>query len=139
MNNKNPPKKILKSKQPQAQPQQSAELNEIMRRLRILEERYANLRKKSQLTDQNMLDDSKRIFDDIHVIQSIIAELKRDIEEIRTKMRLLTEEIEESVQKRELNLLSKYLDFWQPMEFVRKGEVKTIIEDVLEDIKPKSI
>ncbi|RMF05120.1 hypothetical protein D6764_05535, partial [Candidatus Woesearchaeota archaeon] len=35
-------------------------LNSINRRLRILEDRYSNLRRKTQVTDQNMLSNTKR-------------------------------------------------------------------------------
>ena len=134
------PKPTLTQSQPQSQPQPSktgADLNEIMRRLRILEERYSNLRKKNQLSDQNMLEDSKRIFDQIAAIQSIISELKKDVNEVNSKMRILDEEVNSSVQKRELSVLNKYLEFWEPLNFVKRDEAKRIIEDTMNEIKNK--
>ena len=83
----------------------TTQINEIMRRLRVLEERYSNLRKKNQLTDQNMLEDIKNVSDEIHVIQSTITELKKDINEVNHKIRLLNDEIAQSV-----NAIMKHLD-----------------------------
>jgi hypothetical protein len=39
----------------------SSNVNNVSRRLRILEERYSSLRKKTQLTDQNILNSNKEI------------------------------------------------------------------------------
>ena len=37
------------------------EVSNISAKLRLLEERYANLRKKTQVTDQNMLESNRKI------------------------------------------------------------------------------
>ena len=50
---------------------------------------------------------------------------------------MLNEEISQSVPTKDLKLLSKYLDFWQPLNFIRKDEANKIIEDLIEDIKNK--
>lgn len=123
---------------PQAKAQHSKEINEIMRRLRVLEERYTSLRRKTQLTDQNMLEDTKRVFDEIHVIQEIISDLKKDISDVKLKMRMLEDEMKSTVQKRDLDVLKKYLEFWEPMNFMRREEAKRVVEDLLEELKPKS-
>jgi len=111
------------------------DINDIMRRLRILEERYSNLRKKNQLTDQNMIDDAKRMNDEIRVMQHTISELKKDVQEVNSKIKLLTEEMGQSVTKSEMNLLAKYLEFWEPMEFIRKEEAQKIIQDVVDELR----
>ena len=89
-------------------PQVTTSINEILRRLRILEERYSNIRKKIQLTEQNMLDDTKNLSDDINLIKTNIKDIKKEILEVTNKMKILNDEIDSSAQRRELNLLSKY-------------------------------
>ena len=84
-----------------------------------------------------MLEDSKRISDEIKVIQTTIVELKKEVSEVNHKIKMLCEEITQSVPKNDLKLLSKYLDFWQPLDFIRKQEAKKIIEDIIEDLKNK--
>ena len=111
------------------------QINEILRRLRTLEERYTNLRKKNQLSDQNMLKDSKRLSDDIKVLQSTINDLKKEISEVNNKIRKLHEEISQTVPKRKFDMISKYVDFWEPMNYVQKGETKKIIQNIIEEIR----
>ncbi|MBU0756807.1 MAG: hypothetical protein KKF44_01970 [Nanoarchaeota archaeon] len=133
-----PVKPVKSSKKPVPISQKVySDMNEILRRLRILEERYSNLRKKNQLSDQNMLEDTKRLSQEIAVIQSTVNDLKKEVIEVNTKIKLLTEEMSQSVRKADLDLLSKYLDLWQPMNFIRKEEAKRIVEDIIEEIKSK--
>src|SRR3989344_7209497 len=87
------------------------EVDEIMRRLRQLEERYSGLRKKSQLIEQNMLKDAKDIFEEINVIHQTVSELKGEMSEISEKLSKLSEEIKGSASKADFNVVSKYLDF----------------------------
>ncbi|MFH0875425.1 MAG: hypothetical protein V1859_05790 [archaeon] len=115
----------------------AGDINEIMRRLRILEERYSNLRKKNQLTDQNMIDDTKKLSDDFRLVNSTINDLKKEIIELNTKIRMLTEEMQQTVDKGEVALLSKYIDLWDPMSFVRRSEAEKMIRDIVEEIKKK--
>jgi predicted RNase H-like nuclease (RuvC/YqgF family) len=113
----------------------TSNINEILRRLRILEERYSNIRKKTQLTEQNMLDDTKNIEDELFHLSSSIKEMKKEMLEVSSKMKILNEEIEASAQKRDLDLLGKYVELWQPMTFLNRQDAERMIEDILNDIK----
>ena len=107
----------------------SIKMDEIMRRIRLLEERYSQVRKKSQFTEENMLNDTKEIFNDINVLNETIAELKTSIAEIGDKLFKLGEEVSQGVSKAELNVISKYLDFWQPLDFVTRQEVEKMLRE----------
>lgn len=115
----------------QALPQEvTKQLDEIMRRLKLIEERYSGARKKSQFTEQNMLKDTKEIFEDMSLLNNTVSELKGEISELNEKLSKLTEEVKSSAKKDELNVLSKYLDFWQPLEFLSRAEAERMIRDM---------
>ena len=105
------------------------QINALIRTIRILEERYSNLRKKTQLTDQNMLDDVKKISTEIKIINSDIEEIRKQLLEVNEKISLLFEQIQNSVKKEDLALLDRYLNLWSPLRFVTFDEAKKIIED----------
>ena len=113
----------------------NTDINELLRRLRVLEERYSNLRRKHHITEQNMINDSNRIQDDIKVIRSVVNDIKNEVQEVNNKMQKLSDEVQGAVPKRDLNLLSKYLEFWEPMEFMRKDEAETTIREIIDRIK----
>ena len=105
------------------------QINALVRTVRISEERYSNLRKKTQLTDQNMLEDVKKISTEIKIINSDIDEMRKQLLEVNEKLGLLFEQIKNSVKKEDLDLLDRYLNLWSPLRFVTFDEAKKIIED----------
>jgi len=103
-------------------------LDEVLRRLRLLEERYSSLRKKAQFTEHNMLKDAKEISTEIKTLSSTISELKNEISDLNEKMTKLSTEVSQGVSKAEFNVLAKYLDFWQPMDFLTRKEAEEMLK-----------
>lgn len=91
-------------------------------RLKILEDRYANLRKKTQLTDQNMIDSEKELWDELRSTNDDLIELKKKVNELLHKISQMNEELEGAAKKYDLKVIEKYLDLWQPMNFLTREE-----------------
>ncbi|MFH1589519.1 MAG: hypothetical protein ABIB43_03050 [archaeon] len=98
-------------------------------RLRVLEERYTNVRKKTQMTDQNLLEFEKDIRIDIRSLNEDLLEIKRSISEINEKMMQMASELKISVRQSEFRVVEKYVDMWQPMDFVTKDQFNKYLED----------
>jgi len=116
-------------KQAQVSSPVTKQMDELMRRLRLLEERYSGLRKKTQFTEQNMLKDAKELFAEIKVIHESISELKSDLSIINEKMIKLRQEVKSSVKKTDFNVLAKYIDYWQPLNYITKEEAEKLIKE----------
>ena len=106
----------------------SNQFEEIMRRLRLLEERYSGLRKKTQFTEQNMLKDAKDIFLEIRTLNETISGIKNDVSMLNENIVKLETEIEMSVNKSELQTLSKYVELWQPIEFLTRKQAEELLK-----------
>jgi len=106
----------------------SKHINEIVTRLRMLEERYSALRKKDQFSEHTMLKDTKEIFQEIKLINETINELKMELSEFNEKITKLAEEVSGSVKKKEFDVLVKYLEYWEPLEFVTRNEAKKMLQ-----------
>ena len=119
------------SQKPQenVQPELNPEIREFIGRLRLLEERYERLSSKSQFVEQNMVRDTKEISDELSVINETIMELKRDVTELNEKLTKLMSEMKETVKKSEFNVLSKYINFWQPLNFVTREEAEKMLKE----------
>jgi predicted RNase H-like nuclease (RuvC/YqgF family) len=105
------------------------QVNTLIRTIRILEERYSNLRKKTQITDQNMIEDVKRISTNIKLLDSEISEMKKQFIEVDEKISILFDQLKSSVNKEDLEVLDRYLNMWNPMSFVTFEEAKRIIKE----------
>ena len=113
--------------------QVSNEMNNLSRRVRIIEERYSNLRNKSQVTEQNMLMNNKRLTSSMTMLTSDINELKREVKEIKDTVKLIIKELNETVKKEEVSTLKKYIDLWEPVNFVTREGVEKIIKKFIEE------
>lgn len=109
------------------------EVTNLGTRMRILEERYINLRRKSQLEEQNMLMTHKKFSTENKAITSEINEIRRDIDKLKNDIKLIIKELRECAQKDDIQVLQRYINLWEPVNFVTKGEVEHIIEDILFD------
>ena len=111
----------------------SNETKDIGRKLRALEERYSNLQTKSQITEQNMISRHKQVATDIKTINSDMIELKKEINDIKDKILLIIKEIQGFSKKEDVNVLERYINFWDPLKFVTRNEVKEIISEILKE------
>ncbi len=112
----------------------SNQINNISRRMRILEERYTNLRKNTQLTDQNVLRSNKEFQRELSVVKSDLTELRRDFTDLRDKVRLIVKELVECAKTEEVKVLEKYINMWEPVNFVTRNEAEKIVEEKLSEM-----
>ena len=111
----------------------SKNVNSIAANLRIIEERYATLRNKSQLSEQNMISLEKDLRGDIKLLTGDLVDLKRELRDIKDKLRLMSAEMKNLVNKDEFRVTERYVDMWQPMNFVTRNELSKLIEDKLKE------
>lgn len=111
----------------------SNQINNLSRRLRIMEERYTNLRRNTQLTDQNILRFNKDFQREISIASSDLSEMRRDFIDLRDKVRLIVRELVECAKTDDVKVLERYINMWDPIKFVTKEEVDKIVGDKIEE------
>jgi hypothetical protein len=124
-----PPAPVQPEKKPQIPAEVTGELDEIMRRLKLLEERYTSVRKKSQFSEQSMLKETKEVYEDINLVNSTLKDIKGQVSDLNEKLIKLTEEVDNCVSKSDFNVISKYLEFWQPLNFLTKEEAEKMLSE----------
>lgn len=123
----------------QAKKDFSANLNEVFnelanvsRRLRIIEERYLNLRKKTQVTDQNMLQSFRQINSEINSFKTELTDMSRQINQIREDIGVIVKELRDSARKEDVEVMKKYLEMWSPIKFVTLSQAEKIAREIVE-------
>ncbi|MBN2566971.1 hypothetical protein JXB02_02700 [Candidatus Woesearchaeota archaeon] len=107
-------------------------INDLLRRMRIMEERYTNLQRKLQVTEQNMINQHRTALDEIKTANLDIQELRRDIIDLREKMKVIIQELRTCAKKDNVTILKKYIEMWEPINFVTQREVERIVEQEVE-------
>lgn len=128
-----PPKKhhSLFGKQQAPGPDFSAvtnDINNVSRRLRLLEESFTNMRRSQQVTEQNMLLKHKNFATEVKTINSEITDLRSEISDAKDKILMLVEELKTAAKRDELKILEKYINLWNPVKFVTQNEVEEIVK-----------
>lgn len=123
--------KSSKPKKPEAPPAHVAEISALSGRIRVIEERLYNLRRKTQLTDQNMLNSSKKFSKELKDMNNEIKDLRMDMEDLRSVIHQIISEMKKFANKDELNVLKKYIDFWEPLKYTTPEDVERIVDEKL--------
>jgi len=109
--------------------QLAALITDLDRRLRTLEERYTNLRKKLQLTDQNLLDSERSFGKELKEVNDSSMEMKRTVNDFSDKIIMFESELSNVAQKKDLMVVEKYFSMWNPMNFVTRKELREYLKN----------
>ena len=109
----------------------SEELEGTISRLRVLEERYGNLQTELRVTEENMIGRNKKLTTEIKTLTSDINELRKEISEIKDRVVMIVKEFQVFAKKEDVKVLQKYIEMWEPLNFVTHKEVEEIIEEKL--------
>jgi len=126
---------LFASKAPAAAPAQqpTQDMNAIVRRLRINEERAMNIRKKTQMIEHNMIINQKKLLNEIKFINDEISEMKRDFEELKSYVKSFSRDMQGSARKEDVQVLERYINMWQPVNFVTRKEAERLINEILDE------
>jgi len=103
------------------------ELSSLTTRLRILEEKQNNLRRKVQFIEQNLIDLRKKMLAESKTIISDIKEIKRSIEELKRIVSKVIDDLSKFARVEDVKVLQKYVNFFQPLNFVTHKELEKIL------------
>ena len=76
--------RLFRKKTPE--PEQNRDVFELTRRSRMLEERYSNLERRSQVTEENMVEHHRKLSSEIRLLNGELADMKKAIADLNEKM-----------------------------------------------------
>ncbi len=97
-------------------------------RIRILESRYSVMRDRIFLINQNMIQEYRKLNKEMKLIDSEVKNAKQDLNEIKNILRNMVNEMQNFARKENVKVLEKYIEFWNPLNFVTEKEVIDIIK-----------
>ena len=106
---------------------------ELTNRLRVLESKQSLFSERLLVVNQNMIEEYKRLMKELKAIDLEIKDVKKDLNNIKNILKHLTEEASTFAKKDSLRVLEKYINLWNPLNFVTEKDVENIIKRTLED------
>jgi len=110
------------------EPKQDERFTELLRLLRTMEERFTNINRKLDVLESNFLAQQKKANKDFLLAESDLVEMKKELSSFQYKLTLLAKEVSLSAKKSDLDVLQKYVAYWQPLDFIRRDEAERFIQ-----------
>ncbi len=115
----------------------SSVMNELISRLRILERNQQTSRERLLVINQNMVEEYKNMLEEIKGINKEVKETKEDILKIQETLKKIIDEMGSFARTENLKVLEKYINMWNPMNFVTEEEVLKLIKKRGKNVKKR--
>ena len=104
-------------------------IREGSRRIRVLEERLVRQRKTMQVNEQDFLTKYKKTTNTTKSLTQEIDDLKKDFKTMNEKITMLIAELQQFAKKDEVAVLQKYVNLWEPIQFVTRKELDRVLNE----------
>ena len=107
------------------------QITSIATRLKLVEERYAHLAKRNQLTEGSLMSFEHEAKTELRVLTTQMMALRKRITEINAKLDAIGGEMGSVVRKHEFAAAERYLEMWQPMQFISRDEARRMLDEAI--------
>lgn len=107
----------------------SKSISDLVSSIRILEDRYLNLRKKSQITDQNLIETQKDFYKEKKHLNQELIDAKMKLHELIDDIKIMKGELKDTAKQKDVKAINTYLDIWEPTKFATRKEVENLIKE----------
>lgn len=113
--------------------QATSQINNLATRLKIMEDRYNNLRRKIQVLEENMLSNNRKKDVEIKTTNTIVTESNQTIEDMKQNLKLIISELKLSAKTEDVDVLKRYINLWEPLQYVTRNEFERIVEEIVDE------
>ena len=121
--------------------QQEQELNpalEIINRLRSLENSYSVLGEHMLVINQNMIEEYKKFTLEFKDLNDTTKKLDEEITRTKEALKRLAKDMEPFAKQTDIKILEKYINMWNPIEFMTRNDVQKLIDEKIKGGKSGS-
>jgi len=115
-------------------PDYSNDFMQVARRIKVIEEGVNNLRRKLLVMEQNDLNRHKKDILEQKSSLGEINDLKKETDNLKHVLLEVISELKGCARKEDVEVLKKYINIWNPINFVTEETVQKMIDEKLSDI-----
>jgi len=119
---------------PAPQQPQDFDLAKLYLWVKALEGKVNNMLREVDLLKNDFINKNSQLKKDLKIFNEELLETRREHQQTLQKMDLIIQELKQTAGIEEVTTLKKYLEFWNPMNFVTQKDLDRALE-----IKPKDI
>jgi len=107
----------------------------LAERQKQIENDYELVNEKLDLLEHNLTEIEKKENKDIKSIREEIKEIKLTLDKLKDFSLKVKKELEVIARKDEVEVLKKYIDLWNPMNFATREEIEKVRDEIIEVIE----
>ena len=112
----------------------SKTLINIIQRQKDIESSLEHIHEKIEMVDHNTVKDFKKVFSEVKHLKNDLMDLKGEFKKIRDFQERTSKQLKLLSPKDDVKKLEKYIDLWDPMDFVTREEMKQSQKEVVDKI-----
>ena len=105
------------------------EVASISRRVKIVEEHIDTLSSRLQLEERDTIEKHKASIKRISQIEEEMRVIKSKLNELNELVLRVANRLKDFAPKEDIDVLQKYIKWWQPLNYVTREEVKNLIKE----------
>ncbi len=102
-----------------------------------LEGKVNNLLREMDLLKNDLIKKSNQMKKEVKVFSEDLVEMKHQQEKMAEKMDLIIKELKQTAGIEEMMTLKKYIEYWNPINFVTQRDVERLVENKLNEKESK--
>jgi len=110
------------------------QIADVAGRIKVVEERIDTLRSHLELLDGTLVEKHKASTSEIRDLQDSLRSMRADIDEIKEFSERIAKRLEALASKEEVKVLERYIDAWQPLNYITRSELKATLISILKDL-----
>jgi len=112
-------------------PKPNTEFLDVNRKVKIVEGNIGNLRRKILINEQNDLMRHKKAMQEQKNIVVEFTEIKKEIDDLKKTLRDIIDELRNLAKREDVDVLKRYMELWNPVNFVTENYVQKLIDEAL--------
>ena len=102
-----------------------------------LESKANNLLREVEVLKNDFIKRANQLNKDFKTLSDDLIEIRHEQEKMNQKMTLIINELKQTAGAEEVVTLKKYVEFWNPLNFVTQRDLEKAIESKLDELKKR--
>ena len=128
----------MANEQQQAQVDMGQMIGELVNRVRILESKQSLFAEKMLIMNENMLEEYKKMMSEVKKVIAEANATKDEMNNVKNIIRHLTQEASGFAKQDDFKVLEKYINVWNPLNFVTEKDVLRLMGKEVKNAKSDS-
>ena len=109
----------------------------VSARMKLVEGHIDTLRSHIDLLDNSLIEKHKAVVQEVRSVEDSVRGLRADIDTVKDLTERIAKRLEELASREQVKILERYVSLWQPLNFVTRSEVETVVKNILTDVGVK--